>query len=204
MQADKTTISDEELLAAVLVSFGENGFEGTSIREVARPLKVSHNLIPQRFGSKKRLWFAAVDYGFGKIAEDLEQQAQSLGEDELLVLRGLIVRAIELNASHPSVLQIVNQEASRPGPRLDYLIKTYIAPGREFGDKWLSRLAEQGRIKPTSVTLLYFLMSHGAGGMFAMPALANSMSSMDTLLQHASVQEQAEMAADIIFNGLIA
>ena len=37
----------------------------------SRQLGVSHNLIPQRFGSKDRLWYAAVDQGFGTLLSDL-------------------------------------------------------------------------------------------------------------------------------------
>lgn len=40
---------------------------------------VSHNAIPQRFGSKKKLWDAAVDHGFGRVSEDLIREAKTLG-----------------------------------------------------------------------------------------------------------------------------
>ena len=72
-------ITGYKLLDAVLIAFGENGFDGTSVREIARGLQVSHNLIPQRFGSKKRLWYAAVDHGFGRVSEELIREAKTLG-----------------------------------------------------------------------------------------------------------------------------
>ena len=112
----QSAVSDDNLLEAVLQSFAENGYDGTSVREIARGLDVSHNLIPQRFGSKETLWYAAVDHGFGRLIEDLMHEAETLGSDELLVLRGLVASCIELNALHPSLLQIINQEASQPGP----------------------------------------------------------------------------------------
>jgi hypothetical protein len=40
---------------------------------------VSHNVIPQRFGSKKKLWDAAVDHGFGRVSEELIREAKTLG-----------------------------------------------------------------------------------------------------------------------------
>jgi len=196
-------LSDENLLDAVLLAFGEDGFDGTSIREIARSLNVSHNLIPQRFGSKKRLWYAAVDYGFARMTQELVLAGESMGEDDLLILRGLVARTIEIHAAHPALLQIINQEASRPGPRMDYLFETFIKPGREFGDKWLKRLAEQGRIRPTSVTLLYFMMTHGAGGLFAMPALAAQLQGGADDQNPLSVEAQAEMAVSILFDGML-
>lgn len=196
-------VSDALLLETALQSFGENGYDGASVREIARRLKVSHNLIPQRFGSKEALWYAAVDHGFGRLEKDLLRAAQSLGKDELSVLRGLILSFIEINALHPSLLQIINQEASQPGPRLDYLFKTYIKPVRDFGDSWLTRLADEGRINPVSVTLLYFLMTHGAGGLFALPALTKRLRRGVANKNRESIRVQAESAVNIIFDGML-
>ena len=199
----QSAVSDDVLLETVLQSFGENGYDGASVREIARRLDVSHNLIPQRFGSKENLWYAAVDYGFGRLEQDLQREAQTLGKDELLVLRGLILSFIEINALHPSLLQIINQEASQPGPRLDYLFKNYIKPVRDFGDVWLQRLAAEGRIAPISVTLLYFLMTHGAGGLFALPALSKRLRSGASNKTKETIGEQAQSAVNVIFDGLL-
>lgn len=199
----RTAVSDEELLDAALQAFGENGYDGTSVREIARRLEVSHNLIPQRFGSKEDLWYAAVDHGFGRLGADLTREAQTLGSDELLILRGLIRSFIETNAMHPSLLQIINQEASQPGPRLDYLFNTFIKPVRDFGDAWLTRLAEEGRIRPVSVSLIYFLMTHGAGGLFALPALTKRLGKGVKNTSGMSIREQAESAVNLFFDGLL-
>jgi TetR/AcrR family transcriptional regulator len=199
----QTAVSDGELLDAALQSFGENGYDGASVREIARRLEVSHNLIPQRIGSKENLWYAAVDYGFGRLSNDLTREAQTLGSDELLILRGLIRSFIEINALHPSLLQIINQEASQPGPRLDYLFDTYIKPVRDFGEAWLTRLAEEGRIQPVSVSLIYFLMTHGAGGLFALPALTKRLGKGVKNTSRVSIREQAESAVNVFFDGLL-
>ncbi|MCB1705580.1 MAG: TetR/AcrR family transcriptional regulator [Halioglobus sp.] len=199
----QSAISDTDLLDAVLQAFGENGYEGTSIREIARRLEVSHNLIPQRFGSKENLWYAAIDHGFGRIRRDLRREAETMGSDELEIMRGLVASFIEINALHPSVLQIINQEASQPGPRLDYLFDTYIKPIRDFGEAWLTQLAEQGRIKPVSVTLFYFLMTHGAGGVFALPALTRRLAKGARGKNIVSIQEQAQSAVNVLFDGLL-
>jgi TetR/AcrR family transcriptional regulator len=199
----QSAVSDNNLLEAVLQSFAENGYDGTSVREIARGLNVSHNLIPQRFGSKETLWYAAVDHGFGRLIEDLMHEAETLGSDELLVLRGLVASCIELNALHPSLLQIINQEASQPGPRLDYLFETYIKPIRDFGDTWLKRLADEGRVARVSVTLLYFLITHGAGGMFALPALTQRLGDPVDQESNLSIREQAENAVTVLFDGIL-
>lgn len=200
---DSAVASDDELLEAVLASFAENGFDGTSIREIARRLDVSHNLIPQRFGSKRRLWYAAVDYGFGKFDTAMVSEGQALGDDDLVVLRGLLVRTIEMTAANPSLLQIINQEASHPGPRLDYLFETFIQPASEFLEVWLNKLVDEGRVTKTSVAMLYFLVTHGAGGLFALPALAQQFDTLIAEKDPTRVRAQAEMVVGIIFDGIL-
>jgi TetR/AcrR family transcriptional regulator len=199
----QSAVSDDDLLEAVLQSFAEYGYDGTSVREIARGLDVSHNLIPQRFGSKDKLWYAAVDHGFERLIKDLKQEAETLGSDELLVLRGVVASCIEINALHPSLLQIINQEASQPGPRLDYLFETYIKPIRDFGDAWLQRLANEGRVRNVSVTLLYFLITHGAGGMFALPALTSRLGDPVNEKSAPSIREEAENAMNVLFDGIL-
>ena len=196
-------IADATLLEAALQAFAASSYEGTSVREISRDLGVSHNLIPQRFGSKEKLWYAAIDYGFERQQQDLLARAETLGDDALLVLRGLIVSFIEINALHPWLLQILNQEASRPGPRFEYIYDTYIEPVREFGEGWLNHLVEEGRIEPISVTLLYFLMSHGAGGVFALPALTTRLTSEADRATASTVREQAERTVSVLFDGLV-
>lgn len=201
-QADEAVLSDDVLLDAVLRAFGENGFDGTSVRDIARRLNVSHNLIPQRYGSKERLWFAAVDYGFSSFDRALEREGETLGDDEVFILRGLLVSTIEMAANNPSLLQIINQEASQPGPRLTYLFENFIQPSNQFFENWLTKLIDEGRITPTSGRILYFLINHGAGGLFALPAL-NKLFAATSDGPEQSVREQAEMAVSIIFDGIL-
>jgi AcrR family transcriptional regulator len=48
-------VSTEEILEVALQTFAEKGDEGTSVRDIARRLNVSHNLIPIRIGTKEEL-----------------------------------------------------------------------------------------------------------------------------------------------------
>ena len=58
--ADDPVLTDIEIRDAALRVFAEHGYEGTSMRELARELGVSHNLIPQRLGSKEQLWYLSL------------------------------------------------------------------------------------------------------------------------------------------------
>ncbi|MCX7621345.1 MAG: TetR/AcrR family transcriptional regulator [Acidimicrobiales bacterium] len=195
-------VSDEELLDAALEAFARDGFAGTSVREVARTLGVSHNLIPQRFGSKERLWYAAVDHGFSRLLADLLPLATEPFPDDVARLRAWMVRFVEANAARPALLRIINREAAAPGPRLDYLFERYIKPVGELGAQLLADLHRRGEVATTSVALVYFLLTHGAGGPTTFPALAERFGEPVEPGDPAAVRHHARAAVDVLFDGL--
>jgi AcrR family transcriptional regulator len=194
---------DDELLDAALAAFAERGFDGTSVREIARDLGVSHNLIPQRFGSKERLWYAAIDHGARVISRELLAQPIDVGGDDIAALRSAFVRLVEVNATHPALIRIVNHEAARPGKRLDYLFDEYIQKVRKFGEALLTPLRAAGKIRTDSTSIIYFLMTHGAAGPFAVPALASRFGEID-LDDPAAIHDRAVVVVDLLFDGLLA
>jgi len=204
---DPTALSNEAILDAVLDAFAERGFDGTSIRELSRELAVSHNLIPQRFGSKDQLWQAAVDHGFGRLLATLVDlsgpDGGEPGPDDLAQLRAMVVAFVEANAERPALLRIINQEAASPGPRLDYLFAAYIDPVREFGTTVLEGLRREGRVRTDSVSLLYFLMVHGIGGLFSLPELAHRFGDDPTKLSADERRARVVAAVDVLFDGLV-
>ena len=202
---DPTTIPTDRLLDRALELFAERGFDGMSVRELAREFGVSHNLIPQRLGSKERLWFMAVDRGFTALALELAQAIadQADLEDDLQRLRAIIVRFIEANTMRPALLRVINQEATAPGPRLDHLWSNYIEPVRIFGEDLLTRLETDGKVRSRSVSALYFLMTSGAAGPSILPALAEKFDGPLDLHDPEVVHRHAEAVATMIFDGLV-
>jgi AcrR family transcriptional regulator len=164
---------------------------------------VSHNLIPQRFGSKERLWYAAVDHGFGLLAAEMAKVLADPPDDDVAALRAMVVRFVAANASRPALLRVINQEAASPGPRLDYLFDRYIEPVREFGDAVLAKLHAAGRVRTSSVSLVYFLMTHGAGGPLSLGPLAARFGDTVDPKDPEAVRRYAEGAVDVLFEGIL-
>lgn len=200
----EAVLPTDALLDAALEAFADHGYDGTSVREVARRLGVSHNLIPQRVGSKEELWFAAVDHGFGALAADLVAAAAASADlDDVEQLRALVTAFIAANARRPALLRIINQEAVAEGPRLDHLFLHYIDPVRAYGSDLLARLEAEGRVRSGSVGLVYFLMTHGAGGPLALPGLAARFGAAVDPTDAEAVRRHAEAATAAIFDGLV-
>lgn len=57
------------ILEAARAAFAEQGFAKTTIRDVARRAKVTHGLVIRHFGSKERLFLAAVPSSQNLMAE---------------------------------------------------------------------------------------------------------------------------------------
>lgn len=197
-------LTTEELLHAALEVFAAKGFEGTSVRELARSLGVSHNLIPQRIGTKDELWRAAVAQGFGRLAAELAGALPDDAGDDVARLRAMVVRFVEVNAAQPALLRIIQREAAAPGPRFDHLVEHYIDPVRVFGAELMARLRASGRLRTDSVALMYFFMTHGAGGPMMLPAMAARFGYEVDPGDPAAVRRHAEAAVDLLFHGLLA
>jgi TetR/AcrR family transcriptional regulator len=194
--------ADRDILDAALDAFATHGFAGTSVRSLARELGVSHNLLPQRFGSKERLWYAAVDQGFGALLSALTEVLDPPPASDLERLRALIERFVAANAARPALLRIIHAEASTPGPRLDHLYERYIDPVRQIGDAMLADLRARGEVSDVSVALVYFFMTHGAGGPLAFPALAARFGEPVDSNDPEAVARYAAAAVDVIFTGI--
>lgn len=192
-----TLVSEHDLLDVALDAFADNGYDGTSVRELCRRLEVSHNLVHERYGSKEELWYAAVEHGFRALANQLAAAAQACTGDELDRLRSILVRYVEVTAERPALIRILNHEAARPGDRLDHVYERYIRPAHDVADVVLRDLAAKGRVHPVSPATLHFLVGHGAGGMVGLPALAGRFP------DHRTVTEQAREAVDVVLRGIV-
>jgi AcrR family transcriptional regulator len=88
----------EQLVTAAVRAFATGGYAGTSTDDVARLAGVSQPYVIRLFGSKQRLFIAAVEHAAGRIeqvfrrAAEGEADLESLGGayDELLVERDLL------------------------------------------------------------------------------------------------------------------
>ena len=60
-QQQRSIITQQKLLDAAISAFSENGFKGTSTRDIAERAGVHHPLITYHFKNKNQLWRAAAD-----------------------------------------------------------------------------------------------------------------------------------------------
>src|SRR3546814_3092585 len=87
------SVPEQRMLDLAFHSFAQKGYEGTTLRDLAKQLGVSHNLLNVRFGSKADLWRCAVDAQIAIAAPPVFQAFDFPGMNDEQRLREQIGRA---------------------------------------------------------------------------------------------------------------
>jgi TetR/AcrR family transcriptional regulator len=191
------------LLRAALDAFAENGYDGTSVRELSRRLGVSHALLTARFGSKEGLWFAAMEHVLTEAEHTWREVADSPELDDLEALRQGVVRQVIFSAAHPQVLRIMSHEGAIDSPRVRFVIDRFVNPLRPGVEYLLARLLAAGRIRPVPYTTLHYLVVVGGGALFANPVEAARLGA-PAHPDSEDIRAHAEAVADVLIDGIAA
>lgn len=200
-RAEDAPVTLEQILDAAFRAFATYGYDGVSVRMLNRELGVSHNLIHQRFRSKRGLWYAAVDRAFGSEVAELATTFDPTLSDPVDQLGHTIRQFVHYSAAHPELLGLMNIEGRVESDRLDYIYDNYVSPALAPLGLLLEFLISQGRIRPVSLRTLWLLVGHGAVAAFTLTPLARRLDKTDPL-DPAEIDQHAAAIAAIITNGL--
>jgi AcrR family transcriptional regulator len=195
---------DDEILDAALQAFAAQGYEAMSLRALNAQLGLSHGTISQRFGTKERLFFAAVDRGLTAFVEEVERIRVHLlsaidRTDELEDLRATIRAFLGAALRHPELGRLMNQEGLQATERLNYFVETVIFPLFGTIGQTLDQLRLEGRIRPVTMRSMFFLVGHGAEAPFTLTALSEAFDVMDGPLDP---EQHADDITDLIMRGI--
>lgn len=147
---------ESEILARGLAAFAELGYDGASVRELARRLGVSHNFINDRYGSKEQFWRAVIDRSLTALVAQLQALLAVSDEDDLVRLRNLVHAFHQQNVAEPDLARILKYESLRGGERLKYVFQHYLVPIRDAVAPIVQRLVEQGRVRPFPIDVMVY------------------------------------------------
>jgi TetR/AcrR family transcriptional regulator len=148
--------AESDILERGLTAFAELGYEGASVRELARRLGVSHNFINDRYGSKAAFWRAVIDRSLSAQLERLGAALGVAGEDDLGRLRNLVHAFHQANVAEPALPRILQYESIRGGERLEYVFRRYLVPVRDAVAPLVQELVEQGRVQPIPIDVMVY------------------------------------------------
>jgi len=197
--AQPTDIPDEsEILARGLAAFAELGYDGASVRELARRLGVSHNFINDRYGSKARFWRAVIDRSMTALVERLGTVLSVSGEDDVARLRNLLHAFHQANVAEPDLARIMKYESMRGGERLEYVFGHYLVPVRDAVAPIVQRLVEGGRVRPFPIDVMVYAV-------VAMTSVSAEVPLVSLLGESFASDPSgfASMLSDILVDGLV-
>ncbi|RSM56766.1 TetR family transcriptional regulator [Actinoplanes sp. ATCC 53533] len=192
-------LTEDEILRRGLDTFAELGYEATTVRELARRLKVSHNFVNDRYGSKARFWRAVVDAAMRERGEELKAVIGELPDEELLV--ATVTRFYRAAAQTPDVNRLVADESVRDSDRLDYLHEHFIEPFWAGIRPTVERLMATGRMPRTAMDMVFFAITGPALAMTHEPLAYRLGRSRDWNVRER--EESAEAMANLVMRGLL-
>ena len=137
--------AEARILDAALEAFSEMGFEGATTREIASRAGVTLGLVQYYFGSKLKLWKAAVELAFGELKSGLEAMfAGPRQASDREMLRTLLRAYVAFVARNPEFIRIMHDEGKRRGPRMRWLADRYVKPLFDRILPLIERLQQQG------------------------------------------------------------
>lgn len=192
----------EAILELALEEFGQHGFEGTNISDIAAKAGVAKPLVHYHFETKDKLWQAAVDFAMKKLEAEFRNLNFELRDlDPVAALSVVVRRYTYFCARNHAVTNIVVQEIGRGSERAEWLKERYLKPMYLVAESFLQAAAVKGQLKPVQPAHLLSMISGAINGFFAFSDLLAEMYGFDPLTEE-SAGEHAEMVVDILLNGL--
>lgn len=196
---DAAAIPREAILAKALEQFAMVGYQGFSVRELARELGVSHGLINVRFGSKDELWRAAVEWGLAHLADRLDATPRQGPVEERF--RDAVIQMLLAIEAVPALLQLVNHEAATESARLAFMTETIIKDRHAVLEDIVREGIAAGRFRDVPPHLVFVLVAHGGGALFALKPLSRRLGLLDAA-DAAEIRARAAEVAEFALRGI--
>ncbi|MDG2375586.1 MAG: TetR/AcrR family transcriptional regulator [Woeseiaceae bacterium] len=191
----------QKLLDAALEAFSENGYKGSSTRDVAARAGVHHPLITYHFSNKDRLWRCTVKYVFAELLEELQKVEETFaGECPKARFSAIIRIYVHHAARFPALHKIVLQESSYHSARLEWLSENFLGPLADAASGYIVDLQEKGVAPAGDPLILYNLIRASSGTVIALALELKNTSGID-FDNPEKLDELAEMIIRIFLPG---
>ncbi|MCR9290823.1 MAG: TetR/AcrR family transcriptional regulator [Bacteroidetes bacterium] len=194
------TINKETILKIALEAFAEFGFEGVSVKTIAKRAKINDSLMHYHFGSKIELWKKAIETSVDKYEEERKKTLRLYkGEDLVIIGKALIRHFIYFMAENIELHQIVVHEMTQKTERTDWVIKIVLEPIAERIEEYRTAfLADREPIFKMS-TASYFSLAYGMSTtFFTMQHLADKRYGVN-VFEEKQIEEHVDLVTEIVF-----
>ncbi len=165
-QSDSGNDTQELILRTALREFSEKGFEGATARQIANRAGVNHGLLRYYFGSKEKLWRAAVDLAFSELRAGLDGVVEDLSVvNERERTRLLIHAYVRFVARKPEFVHLMHDEGKRRGPRMRWMVDRHVKPIFTVMAEMMKRAQGKGFLPPDIAPIHFHYILAGSVGL---------------------------------------
>ena len=200
-QQQRSIVTQQKLLDAAIEAFSENGFKGTSTRDIAERAGVHHPLITYHFKNKDQLWRAAANHIFIAFGRSLSKSMEDMqGMNAKERMSTMIHAYIRYAKNQPALHKVMVQEASYPSVRLEWLIEKHLNPLFQVVFGMITELQSLGVAPPGNPALLFNMIRLSSGGLLALGNELKESSDID-IDKPEVLDEIAEMVIRVFLPG---
>jgi TetR/AcrR family transcriptional regulator len=195
-------VPEARVLNLAFQTFARRGYEGTTLRALARQLGVSHNLLNVRFGTKSNLWRRAVDARVAQAAPPVYAAFDAPGLNDEWRLRQFIHRFCRWALENPELVGITNVECRHASWRLDHIVDGYLLPFKQRLDALMERVAAVRPVRQLSTPALMSILVQGVGFYFASGPMLERLGAAHEIAA-SQLDAQVQEFAEFILAGLL-
>ena len=166
-RTQQKSVTEVRILEAAVQLFARHGFSGTSTREIAQLADVNETTLFRYYGTKKELFWAALEARLSRIKLSRELQSE-LGSDHdpADVLPKLFDFLVELTCGQPELMRLLYVSALEL-PGSDEIYRKHLGAIFDSMSGYLTRCAARGAIggiDPNLATLAFVgtVISHSS------------------------------------------
>ncbi|MGF6597757.1 TetR/AcrR family transcriptional regulator [Paraburkholderia sp. GAS448] len=193
----------DRLIAAAVALFAQHGYDAVSTGNVATKAGLTQSMVHYHFGSKLKLWEAAIDHIMRKRGAvfPIGQFLNLADVDPLTRLKIMIRTFVSSNAADPDLNRILIHEGMQSTPRLKWLAKIYMSQGYQVFNDAIEEAMQAGLVRRLPVHEVTNIIVGACALTFSIGALLQAVygSAVD---DPASVASMADTLVTVLFRGL--
>lgn len=196
------------LLDAATRLFARLGYEPVTTGAIAAEAGVTQSIVHYHFGSKQKIWEAAIDrlmverIAFYDTLAEKPGTTGSGGSDPLTRLKLLTRGLIAANAHNPDFARMTVHEGSVPGDRMQWLVDSYLKTAFDKFEAAIRDAMAAGAIREMPIRDVTCIIVFGASLIFTFSGAVEKMYGTPLTDPEASTS-YADSFIDILFNGLM-
>jgi AcrR family transcriptional regulator len=186
-RSEKGRQTHERILDAAEEVFGDRGFEGTTLRDVADRVGIRIPSLYNHFDSKEAIYAAVLERSIAPILRTLVESAVDRGE------RGnpedILEQTLKLLALRPALPRLVLHETLDGGRHLRRMLEAWLGPLLSQAEQIVASGPAADRWAPEQLPHLVLAMYNIVVGYFAMAPLYRDLNGTDLLAPEALAQQ---------------